>query len=217
MVRITWYGHACFSITLSSGYTIVIDPHDGASIGLPRPDIKADLVLVTHDHFDHNAINVVKKDGTRILKQFYGETVIDNIEVKGFKTYHDKYCGKRRGENTVYIVKAEGIRIAHLGDLGHIPSGELLEELKNIDILLIPVGGVYTIAPDEAWEIVNTVRPAITIPMHYWIKGLTLPIYRVDDFIPYVKKIKVSRLDTNYIDVTRESLPTEPTIVILKY
>ncbi len=215
MVKITWHGHACFSIDYD-GYIVVLDPHDGESIGLPRPDIKADLVLVSHDHFDHNAVEVVKKDGTRVLKMFRGEADLGIVKVKGIKTYHDKVGGRRRGENTIYIIENGGLKIAHLGDLGHIPDGDTLKLLENIDILMIPVGGVYTIGPDEAWAIVEKTRPKITIPMHYWIKGLRLPLHTIDDFLAYVKKIKVNRLNSNQVVIEKQALPEEPCIMILK-
>jgi L-ascorbate metabolism protein UlaG (beta-lactamase superfamily) len=197
MVKITWHGHACVSITRSDGYTIVFDPHDGISIGLRRPNVKGDLILVTHDHFDHNAIDVVKKENSRIFKEFVGETEIDNIVIKGYRTYHDKFQGKRRGLNTVYVIEVEGNRIAHLGDLGHIPREEVINAIKNIDLLIIPVGGTYTIGPDEAWDIIVKTEPQNVLPVHYWIPGLNLPLYPIDDFLVYVKKYHVVRLDTN--------------------
>ncbi|WFO76197.1 MBL fold metallo-hydrolase [Desulfurococcaceae archaeon MEX13E-LK6-19] len=214
MVTIRWFGHACFAIS-TNGYTIVIDPHDGSSIGLPRPDIKADLVLVSHDHFDHNAVEVVSKETTRVLKMFYGEADFGNIKVKGIKTFHDKYNGRRRGENTIYIVNIGEYKIAHLGDLGHIPSEEVLNELKDIDVLMIPVGGVYTIDYQEAWSIVEKTLPKITVPMHYWVKGLILPLHPIDDFLALVKKIKVVRKDGNDFILEDELMET-PKIIILK-
>lgn len=201
MVKITWHGHACVSVTRSDGYIIVFDPHDGYSIGLPKPNIKADLVLVTHDHFDHNALSVVSKDDTRVFKEFHGYTDVDNLKIEGIKTYHDKFEGSRRGINTIYIVEVEGYRIAHLGDLGHIPDKNVLEKLKNIDLLIIPIGGVYTINPDEAWEIVEKTAPKNVLPIHYWVRGLTLPLYRIDDFLAYVKKYHVVRLDENSFEL----------------
>lgn len=215
MVEIKWYGHAFFTITLSNGYVIAIDPHDGISIGLKRPRVEADLILVTHDHFDHNAIDIARKNGTRIFKNFYGEANIDNILIKGYRSFHDKVGGKRRGENTVYKLMVEGINIAHLGDIGHIITEELINELRDLDVLMIPVGGVYTIGPDEAWETVSLLKPRITIPMHYWIKGLTLPLHRINDFLAYVKKIRVVRLDSNTLSLDPANLPEEPIIAIL--
>ncbi len=201
-VKIGWCGHACVYLELENQYTVVIDPHDGVSIGLMKPGVKADLVLVTHDHFDHNAVNVVKKEDARVLKEFRGEADLGWIRVKGFKAYHDKYNGRRRGEVTVYVLEAEGKRIAHLGDIGEYPLREELEKgLENLDLLAIPVGGVYTIGPDEAWEIITRLQPRNILPIHYWVKGLILPLYRLDDFLVHVKKYRVVRLEDNEFEL----------------
>ncbi len=201
MPMVRWHGHACVEIRRLNGYTVVFDPHDGLSIGLPRPDVKADLVLITHDHFDHNAAEIVSKPTTRVFKQFYGEARIDDIVVHGYKTYHDKFQGKRRGENTIYIVELDGYRIAHLGDLGHIPDKDVLEKLAEVDLLIIPVGGVYTIYPDEAWKIIEETKPKNVLPVHYWVEGLRLPLHPLKDFIAFVKKYSVKRLDKSSFDL----------------
>lgn len=203
MVVVEWHGHACVSIKRSDGYTIVFDPHDGVSIGLPRPRVKGDLILVSHDHFDHNAVEAVKKYNSRVFKEFHGESLIDDIKIKGIKTYHDKFQGRRRGINTIYIVEVEGYRIAHLGDLGHKPSNEIINELRNLDLLIIPVGGTYTIGPDEAWDIIKEVQPNNVLPIHYWIKGLNLPLFPIDDFIVYIKKYHVVRLDKRSFELDK--------------
>jgi len=205
MVIIKWHGHACVELKKSDGFTIVIDPHDGLSIGLKKPDVKADLILVTHDHFDHNAVNIVAKENSRILKAFYGEVEIDDIKINGFKTFHDKFMGRRRGLNAVYVVNIEDKRIAHLGDLGHIPESELLSILSGIDLLIIPVGGTYTIYPDEAWKIVELTNPVNIMPIHYWIPGLNLPLSSIDEFLMHVKKYRVVRLETNYFNLDDHS------------
>ncbi|ADV65013.1 MBL fold metallo-hydrolase [Desulfurococcus mucosus] len=198
MVRVSWHGHACVSILRDNGYTITIDPHDGYSIGIKRPEVKADLVLVTHDHFDHNAVDVVSKSGkTRVLKSFRGEAVVDDVRIRGFRTFHDKYKGKRRGENTVYIVEVDGKRIAHLGDLGDIPDASVLSALKGVDLLITPVGGTFTIEPGEAWSIIEEVKPLNVLPIHYWITGVTLPLKPIDEFLKAVKGYSVVRLDSN--------------------
>lgn len=202
MLVIGWCGHACVYIRRENGYTLVIDPHDGLSIGLPKPSVKGDLILVTHDHFDHNAVNVVVKQSSRIMKMFRGYIEVDDITVKGIKTFHDKFGGKRRGENTVYILEVDGYKIAHLGDIGEFPlRKEVQDELENIDLLILPVGGVYTIDPSEAWEIIVGASPRNVMPIHYWVKGLILPLFRIEDFLVHVKGYKVVRLDRNVYDL----------------
>ena len=216
-MELAWHGHAFFTLRLANGYVISIDPHDGLSIGLKRVRVESDLVLVTHDHFDHNAVEVVKKPSTRILKQFYGEVRVDDVVINGIKTFHDKHGGARRGENAVYIVDAEGLKIAHLGDLGHVPSGEVLNKMSKIDVLMIPVGGTYTIEPDEAWSIVENLGPRIVVPMHYWVKGLRLPLKTVDHFLKYAEKVRVDKLNTNLVSITPSNLPSETTVIVFKY
>jgi len=172
------------------------------------------LVLVTHDHFDHNAVEVVSKENTRVLKMFYGEADLGNVKIKGIKTFHDKYGGSKRGENTIYVINVGSYKIAHLGDLGHIPSDEVLNELRDLDVLMIPVGGVYTIDYQEAWDMVSKIVPKITVPMHYWIRGFNLPLHSIDDFLSLVKKIRVVRSDKNYFKLDEELTDT-PKILIL--
>ncbi|MEM0002419.1 MAG: MBL fold metallo-hydrolase [Desulfurococcaceae archaeon] len=198
---VSWHGHACVAIEFDT-YTIVIDPHDGASIGLRKPMVKGDLILVTHDHFDHNAVNVVSKDKSRVLKMHYGEAVVDNIKITGLRTFHDKSKGKRRGENTVYILEIKGFKLAHLGDLGEIPGDDIINKLKNVNLLMIPVGGTFTIEPNEAWIIVEKTKPINVMPIHYWINGITLPLKPVDEFLKQVKDYKIVKIDTNKFDPT---------------
>lgn len=203
MVIVKWHGHACVELVSTSGYTIVFDPHDGGSIGLERPIVKADLVLVSHEHFDHNAVSTVSKESTRVLREFFGEVVIDSIIIKGYRTYHDKYEGSRRGFNTVYYVEIDHYRIVHMGDIGHMPRSDLIESIRRADLLIIPIGGTYTIDPGEAWKIIELAEPRNVLPIHYWIEGLNLPLYSIDEFIPYVKKYTLVKLDTNSFDLSQ--------------
>ena len=194
MVLIRWHGHACVEVR-GGDLTIAIDPHDGVSLGIKSPSVRADLILVSHDHFDHNAVHVVSKEGSRVLKMFYGETVVGGVRVRGFKTYHDKSRGAERGLNTVYLLEVEGYRIAHLGDLGDRPEESVLKELQGLHLLVTPVGGRYTIGPQEAWSLVETLKPINIMPIHYRIPGLKLPIQPVDDFLKLVKGYTITRLN----------------------
>lgn len=195
-LQITWHGHACVSLRLN-GYVVVFDPHDGVSIGLKKPSIQADLVLVSHDHFDHNAVNVVAKKTSRVFKLFYGEAVVDNVKIEGLRTFHDKSKGKKRGENAVYIVTATGLRVAHLGDLGDTPDEPTLAKLRGVDLLITPVGGTFTIEPDEAWRIVELTQPRNVMPIHYWVPGCTLPLKPVEEFIKHIKEYSIVKLNTS--------------------
>jgi L-ascorbate metabolism protein UlaG (beta-lactamase superfamily) len=183
MPTIRWYGHACFEIVTAKGKVIVIDPHDGKSLGLKPPSAKADIVLITHEHFDHNAFAIVAKPGAKVLSMNLGEVSVDDVVILGVEAYHDKDRGRRRGKNVVYKVVVDGISIVHLGDLGHVPELGIGAKLKPVDMLMIPVGGVFTIDARDAWKVIEVLEPLTVIPMHFWIQGLELPLKPVDEFL----------------------------------
>ncbi len=200
MVHFKWLGQACFEIRNSK--IIVTDPHDGEGVGLEEPGVKGDVVTVSHDHFDHSAgVDIVKKKDTEVVKE-PGSRNIEGINVEGFDSYHDKAEGSKRGKNTIYKFDLEGFKIVHLGDLGHLLSEEKVNEIKPVDILLIPVGGNYTIDGEEALETVKQLDPEITIPMHYKVPGLTVDISSDDEFIQAAMQegYVVSKEDTAEID-----------------
>ncbi|HEC88799.1 MAG TPA: Zn-dependent hydrolase [Thermoplasmata archaeon] len=206
-MRIRWHGHACFEI--SNEKNIVIDPHDGISIGIPPPRAKADLILITHEHYDHNKSRVVEKEGSIIVKE---NRKINGIEIETFSAYHDKFRGERRGEIKIFKINFEGIKICHLGDLGHILEEETLRKIGKIDILFIPVGGVFTIDAREAVELCKKIDTKVIIPMHYKIEGLSLRIDGIEPFIdlsPYEV-----RYIGNEIEMDSEDIPKEKEIWI---
>lgn len=192
------HGHACVSVHYSD-ITIVFDPHDGHSLGLPQPQVKGDIVLSTHSHFDHNAIKIVSKPESIVLESFVGEKRLKikdyEIIVEGYAVPHDKQSGKRRGWVSAYKVTVEDFIVIHLGDIGDYPSEDVMEKLSTPrpDILFIPVGGFYTIEPYEAWEIASSLNPVYLVPIHYWVKGLNLPIKPLKDFLLQAKTGKEER------------------------
>jgi len=210
---VRWHGHACFEIVANDGRVIVIDPHDGHSIGLKPPKVEADIVLITHNHYDHNAYNVVAKPSAKLLVMAKGEQIIDGIRVKGVEAFHDKVGGKRRGRVVMYRIEVDGVAFVHLGDLGHVLDESLARELKPIDVLMIPVGGTFTIEPDEAWQVVKVLEPRCVIPMHYWVKGLMLPLKTLDEFLKHVEDWNIVRLERNEFVVSKNNVP-ERTVVI---
>ncbi|MEM1526180.1 MAG: MBL fold metallo-hydrolase [Ignisphaera sp.] len=217
MPVIRWHGHACFEIVSSKGKVVVIDPHDGRSLGLKPPQVSADVVLITHEHFDHNAYANVAKPNAKILSMSTGEAIIDDIKIVGVETYHDRERGKRRGKNVVYKVIVDEVSIVHLGDLGHAIDQNVGSKLKPIDVLLTPVGGVFTIDAREAWNTIEVLSPTIVIPMHYWVQGLELPLKPVGDFLNLAPSTwnKVV-LDTNTLIIDKSGLKPK-TIYVLKY
>jgi len=205
---IRWHGHACFELIDHDGFTIAIDPHDGYSLGIKPPSFKADAVLITHEHFDHNAYNIVAKPAAEKYSMREGEFLVGGRhKARGIKLYHDKVKGKRRGEVVVYKVEVDGVRVLHLGDLGHVFDEGTALELKPVDVLLVPVGGTFTIDPREAFEVVKIVEPKVTVPMHYWVKGMNLPLQPVDIFVDIVRDVyEVVSMQTNELVVTPEDL-----------
>jgi len=203
-MEIRWHGHSCFEI--GEGIKIVIDPHDGHSLGIEPPDARADVVLVTHHHFDHDAVNVVKGNFKVIDKP--GEYQIEDVRIKGVPAYHDELQGKKRGKITMYKIETEGIKLLHVGDLGHVLTSQQLDEIGNIDIFFTPVGGVYTVDAKKAYENVKLLKPKVVIPMHYKVSGMTLGIQPVDPFISYFPADKVEYVG-NSISFTKDDLPEE--------
>ena len=177
---ITWYGQACFKIQ-SGDLVIAVDPF-GKDIGFTPPRFRADIVAVTHGHHDHN--NSAAIAGDPFLITGPGEYEVKGVNITGIETYHDTVKGRERGLNTIYMIEAEGIRILHMGDFGEEKMREeTLEAAGETDILMIPVGGVYTIEGDAAAKIARQIEPAIVIPMHYKIPGLKVPLQGQEQFL----------------------------------
>jgi L-ascorbate metabolism protein UlaG (beta-lactamase superfamily) len=184
---------------------VVTDPHDGKSIGIKPPFTKAEVVLVSHDHFDHNCIRIVKGDPTVIRDP--GEKVVKGLKVLGIQTFHDKEEGTKRGRNTVFRFEMDGIRFCHCGDLGHILTDEQVKTLGAIDILFIPVGGVFTIDGKEARELVSKLKPRIAVPMHFRVGGLSISIQTVEPFLEGLPQDQILRVG-NEVDFSKEELPS---------
>jgi L-ascorbate metabolism protein UlaG (beta-lactamase superfamily) len=211
-MRISWYGHSCFRLSSRSG-TVVTDPY-GKGIGYKLPRLRADIVAVSHDHPDHNNVKAVK--GKPKIISGPGEYEIKGIFVIGIPTFHDSRGGKLRGRNTVYLFDWEGLTVCHLGDLGHVPTQAQLEDLGDVDVLLIPVGGVTTIDAAKASEVIALLEPRIVIPMHYKTKALQDSKLRsVDQFLKGMG-IK-NTVPQDQLQVTRGKLPSDTQVTIMDY
>jgi len=211
-LRIEWHGHSFIVVESAEGVRVAIDPHDGASLNLPVHRVEADYVLITHDHFDHNAVEVIS--GYRgVAKWKTGAFNAAGVRVEGLPSFHDKSGGELRGPNTIYVLEVDNIRVAHLGDLGHPLTSELAEKLAGVDVLALPVGGIYTIDAYEAREVVEKVGAKLVIPMHYWVPGSTLPLDPLDRFLSIAKARRL-RVDSTAIEFTASELPERTTIVV---
>ncbi len=181
-MNIKWYGQSCFKIDNQGGRLVmVIDPFD-KKIGLNPPRGNANIVLVSHDHYDHNNLKAVSGDPFIINSP--GEYEVSGVRVIGVAGYHDNEQGKKRGNNTLYSLEVDGVKICHLGDLGQERlTDNQLEALGAVDILMVPVGGDFTLDGKQAVRVAEQLEPKIIIPMHYKIPGLAIKLDSVDDFL----------------------------------
>ena len=216
-MQIIWRGQSCFEILSSQGknnhVNIVVDPFDEGT-GLRVPKLEADILLVTHEHHDHNNVKAV--GGSPFLIQGPGEYEIKGVYIQGIDSFHDASLGKEKGQNTIYTIEVEDIRLCHLGDLGQKElTPEQVEKIGEIDILMIPVGGVYTISAKEAVKIMSQIEPNIVIPMHYQIPKLKIKLEGLDGFLKSmgIKKIEpLSKFTIKKKDISSE----EAKIIVLK-
>jgi len=207
LLQIRWHGHSCFGIT--NEITLVTDPHDGKSIGIHAPNVTGDIVLVSHDHYDHNSVKSVEKEGAKIITDTRKRNIA-NVEIKGIESFHDGCRGEKRGNNIIYKFTMEDITFCHMGDLGHDLDEDTVQKIGDVDILFIPIGGTFTLDAKQAWRIIKKVKPRIAVPMHYKIGGLSLPITGIEPFLEEnnYEILKVG----NEIDIEKEDLPEEPEI-----
>lgn len=188
---ITYLGHSSFRIKTKTA-TVITDPFDPKMVGLKYSGIEGDIVTVSHDHKDHNAANLVS--GAKKVVAGPGEYEIRGVSIVGYPSFHDVKNGEERGKNTIYVYEAEGLRLVHLGDLGHILSEDLVNEIGDVDVLMIPVGGEFTIGPKEASETVNKIEPFFVMPMHYQSDGLNPASF--SKLLPVEEFLKASSLPT---------------------
>lgn len=166
---ITYLGHSSFKIKFKSA-TVVTDPFDPEMVGFKFSGVEGDIVTISHDHRDHN--NFSKVSGVKKVVDGPGEYEIGGVSIIGHKTFHDDKNGEERGKNTIYVIEADGLRVVHLGDLGHKLSDEIISDMGPVDVLIIPVGDAYTIGAKEAAEVANRISPYFIIPMHYKAEGI---------------------------------------------
>jgi L-ascorbate metabolism protein UlaG (beta-lactamase superfamily) len=206
---IQWYGHASFQIDTKAG-KIITDPFN-EELGYPMFPRNADVVTVSHQHWDHNHVETVS--GSPQIISAPGSYQWEGMTIQGFPAFHDKNSGKNRGSNIVYKIDAEDMTLLHLGDLGHSLSQKIVEEIGSVDILMIPVGGKFTVGAEEAYDIVTLLRPRIVIPMHFQTPHLSFRLAPVEEFTSKFEKIlKLPRLE-----VSLQDLPDDTQIMVLDY
>ena len=202
---IRWHGHSCFEFGCDLG-TIVVDPHDGKSIGIKAPSPRnVSVVLMTHDHYDHNVSRVISGDHKDYLGR-NGKFKSGHLEIEGIPSFHDGERGSKRGMNTMYRFEMDGISVCHCGDLGAIPDDRTMAKIKGTDILLVPVGANYTMELPEVKEFIARADPRVIVPMHYRVFGLCIALLPLDDFLKMVPSENVDYVG-NEIDLSPDELP----------
>lgn len=212
-MEITWLGHSCFRLRGREA-TIVTDPcakSTGYSIGKPT----ADIVTVSHEHPGHNNVGAVA--GSPRVVRGPGEFEIAGVLIMGIRTYHDQEKGQKLGKNTAYVMELEDVRVCHLGDLGHVPTPEQVEELSGVDILLAPVGGGNSLGATAAAETVSLLEPKLVIPMHYNTPAAKMELDPIDRFLKEMGAPAALEERQPKVSVTRSTLPQETKVLVLDY
>jgi len=209
-MEVTWLGHSCFRIK-GKEVTLVTDPF-AESLGYPPVKLSANIVTLSHAHPGHSYATGV--EGSPKVLSRPGEYEVRGVFITGMSTFHDLEKGESRGKNIIYLMEMDDVRLCHLGDLGHLPSPRQIEDLGNVEVLFVPVGGISTIDAKMAAEVVRFLNPKIIIPMHYgnevvtWLEPLNRFIKEMGlgDIIPQPK-----------LFISHSSLPLETQVVALDY
>ncbi|WP_346896868.1 MBL fold metallo-hydrolase [Clostridium sp. UBA7503] len=181
---ITWFGHSCFLLENSHGEKILMDPFNKCLGGTPYKG-SVDIVTISHDHFDHNYTDLINPGAIIINTPCSYES--SSIKIQGFPSYHDNIKGAKRGDNIIYLIETDSLKLCHLGDLGHMLAAEELDLLGTVDILFIPVGSNFTIAPEIAATLCNKIQSKLVIPMHYKVPHIDFPVHGIENFISFMK------------------------------
>jgi L-ascorbate metabolism protein UlaG (beta-lactamase superfamily) len=214
-MKVKWLGHACFLLTSESGLRIITDPYASGVYGLDYapPAETADIVTVSHDHSDHNNVAAVK--GNPQVVQGVGSQQAKGVQFKGVASAHDQSSGKERGANTIFCFALDGLNVCHLGDLGHDLSDQTVAAIGAVDVLLIPVGGNFTIDAAVANRVCQKLAPKVVIPMHFKNDRCPgFPVAGVDDFIG--KRQQVKTIAGSEVEIKKEQLPSGTETVVLR-
>ena len=207
-MKMQWLGQASFHIVTDDGVAIRTDPYD-SSLGFELSALPADIVTISHEHYDHAAFDTVP--GDPVLVRGPGEHQVRGITFRGLESFHDDRGGLERGTNTIFTFSADGVVICHLGDLGQLLTSEQIRSIGPVDVLCVPVGGTYTLGAAGATAVMDQLGPRLTVPMHYRVNGLRLPIDGVSPFL----RGKANVHTHVALDLARDSLPREPAVVVL--
>lgn len=210
-MKLKWLGHACFSLTTAAGTVIVTDPFD-ASVGYPVPQCAADIVTESHQHHDHNDISSLSRAG-QVLSEAC-DLQIGDVHLSTVSCFHDDEQGAKRGKNLIFVIEADGLKIVHCGDLGHMPDDKQLSAIRGADVLLIPVGGFYTIDAQTAEAVRKASGAKLTVPMHFLTPVMNFPIA---DEKPFLSLNGGKYAGANEIEITPENIAGMPSVLVMDY
>lgn len=216
-VTFRWWGQACFSLTDNQGLTVLVDPFP-KDFGYASPTAEPKVVLVTHEHHDHNAVDNVR--GTPTVLRGPGEHEAAGLKFRGVAAKHDEQGGSQRGDDTIFVWEMAGIKVAHVGDLGHVLSEEQAAAIGPVDALMIPVGGYYTIDAAEAVQVARQLQARVVLPMHYKTAAIPrFPVAALEDCLPaFPSEWRLERPETVEWTLKADELPGEQVrVVVLRY
>jgi len=217
-MKIQWLGHSAFLLETTDGRKLITDPYDSGSydgaVGYEEIDVAADVVTVSHDHPDHDGVSNLPMQPATVVRS-PKPCEAEGFNIFGLETFHDENKGEDRGKNTIFVIEAEDLRICHLGDLGHTLSDDEIAKLGRIDVLMIPVGGHFTIDAAQASVIVDKIKPGVVIPMHYKTKVLGFPIAGVETFLSGKPNVMIK--GETFTEISAESLPAKTEIHVLDH
>ena len=211
-MRIKWLGQSCFLITNKRGINILTDPFDD-TLGYKMTKEKINIITISHEHYDHN--NTMGIKGKPVVLKGSVNRDTHKMIFKGISSYHDSVYGKHRGKNTIFVIKTDEMILCHLGDLGHLLENVQLEEINQVDILFIPVGGYYTLNHIQADQVIEQLKPKIVLPMHYKTDAIKWSIDPLSFFLEKKQNIKI--IGENSFEIDSISLPENTTIYVLNY
>lgn len=211
-MEVTWLGHGCFRIK-GHDVSILLDPFNSDAGYNVRSFGEADIVTVSHDHPTHN--NLAAVSGKPRIIDGPGEYEVGGVLITGVRTYHDDKRGAERGRNVAYVIEIDELRLCHLGDLGHLPTPDQVEQLNGAEVLLIPVGGHTTIDAAAASEVISLLEPRLVVPMHYGTNASNGELDPLDRFLKQMGLGEPQPMPR--LNVTRTSLPIETTVSVLEY
>lgn len=211
-MKLEWLGHSCFKFITSTGTTVITDPYD-SYIGKAMPQTNADIVTVSHSHDDHSAVHLI--GGTPTVLNTEGTVNLKDIHIYSIMSYHDNQKGEARGQNLVFNFFIDNINICHLGDIGEERYSRLDEIITPTNVLLIPIGGKYTINAIQAKNYVDILQPNIILPMHYATKDVILDISSANGFLDLFSDEDIININGNSINIEKDDFNTQKTKVIV--